>query len=83
MTIYQTDLFSKTYNNALKQTFLVAGKYKNTENEKYIQFGLNIDGKKHFDAEVGLKIKQIKYGYSYQPKFYLGINNERIAELSG
>lgn len=62
---------------------LVAGKYKNTEKEKYIQFGLNIDGKKHFDAELGLKIKDVKYGHIYHPKLYLTINNERIAELSG
>jgi hypothetical protein len=62
---------------------LIAGKYKNTENEKYIQFGLNIDGKKHFDAELGLKIKDVKYGHIYHPKLYLAINNERIAELSG
>jgi hypothetical protein len=62
---------------------LVAGKYKNAENEKYIQFGLDIDGKKHFDAELGLKVKDVKYGHIYQPKLYLAINNERIAELSG
>jgi hypothetical protein len=61
----------------------VAGKYKNTENEKYIQFGLNIDGKKHFDAELGLKIKDVRYGRIYQPKLYLAINSERIAELTG
>ncbi|XP_069692884.1 uncharacterized protein Apoltp isoform X2 [Periplaneta americana] len=62
--------------------FQAHGKYKNTEKEKYIQFGLNIDGKKHFDAELGLKIKDVKYGHIYQPRLYLAINNERIAELS-
>jgi hypothetical protein len=44
---------------------------------------MNIDGKKHFDAELGLKVKDVKYGHIYQPKLYLAINNERIAELSG
>ncbi|PSN49824.1 hypothetical protein C0J52_08839 [Blattella germanica] len=58
-------------------------KYKNMEKEKYLQFGLNIDGKRHFDAELGLKIKDVKYGHIYQPRLYLAINNERIAELSG
>jgi hypothetical protein len=61
----------------------VTGKYKNTENEKYIQVGLNIDGKKHFDAELGLKIKDVRYGHIYQPRLYLAINSERIAELTG
>jgi hypothetical protein len=44
---------------------------------------LDVDGKKHFDAELGLKIKDIKYGHIYQPRLYLAINSERIAELSG
>jgi hypothetical protein len=61
----------------------ISGKYKNTENEKYIQFGLNIDGKKHFDAELGLKIKDVRYGRIYQPRLYLAINSEKIAELTG
>jgi hypothetical protein len=61
----------------------VAGTYKNTENEKYIQAGLYIDGKKHFDAELGLKLKDVKYGHIYQPRLYLAINSERIAELTG
>jgi hypothetical protein len=61
----------------------VTGKYKNTENDKYIQVGLNIDGKKHFDAELGLKIKDVRYGHIYQPRLYLAINSERIAELTG
>lgn len=61
----------------------VAGTYKNTENEKYIQVGLYIDGKKHFDAELGLKQKDVKYGHIYQPRLYLAINSERIAELTG
>jgi hypothetical protein len=61
----------------------VAGTYKNTENEKYIQASLYIDGKKHFDAELGLKLKDVKYGRSYHPRLYLAINSERIAELTG
>jgi len=61
----------------------VAGTYKNTENEKYIQVSLYIDGKKHFDAELGLKLKDVRYGHIYQPRLYLAINSERIAEMSG
>jgi len=63
--------------------FQAHGTYKNTENEKYIQASLYIDGKKHFDAELGLILKDVRYGRIYQPKLYLAINSERIAELTG
>lgn len=48
-----------------------------------IDLGLDINGTKHLDASIGYTRKRGNYGYTYTPKLYLGINSERIAELSG
>lgn len=48
-----------------------------------MDFSLDVNGKKQFIAQVGLRTKEIKYGFIYQPKLYLAVNQERIAELSG
>lgn len=64
-------------------TTLARGRYKNTENEKYLYIGLDINDKKHFDVRLSLTRKESKHGYTYQPKFYLGVNDERVAELNG
>lgn len=64
-------------------TTLAKGRYKNTEYEKYLQLSLDINGKKHFDAELSLNKRDSKNGFIYQPKLYLGVNNERVAQLNG
>ena len=60
-----------------------SGTYKRTDNETFLDVGLDINGTKHLDASVGYFIKKVNHGYSYVPKLYLAINSERIAELSG
>ena len=59
------------------------GKYKNTAAVKYLELGLDINGKKNFDVLLSLTRDDIKYGHIYNPRFYLGINEERVAELQG
>ncbi|KAK6645660.1 hypothetical protein RUM43_001940 [Polyplax serrata] len=68
---------------AVDNKFEAYGKYKYTPTEKYLDFSLDVNGKKQFIAQVGLRTKEIKYGFIYQPKLYLAVNQERIAELSG
>lgn len=48
-----------------------------------IDVGLDIKGTKHLDAKVGYSRKVANYGYTYAPKLYIAINNERVAELAG
>lgn len=62
---------------------LANGRIKNTENEKYAEFNLDINNKKHFDASVSLVRHRIKNGYNYIPNVYLGVNGESIVELRG
>ncbi|XP_018566495.1 uncharacterized protein LOC108907336 [Anoplophora glabripennis] len=64
-------------------TVLARGRYKNTENEKFIQVALDINDKKHFDASMSLVRSQIKNGFSYKPKVYVGVNGERVVKLDG
>ncbi|KAJ8964440.1 hypothetical protein NQ314_004909, partial [Rhamnusium bicolor] len=64
-------------------TVLARGKYKNTENEKFLQIALDINNKKHFDASVSLGRNRIKNGFSYKPKVYLGVNGDRVLKLEG
>lgn len=61
----------------------MTGTYKRTDNETFINVGLDINGTKHLDASVGYTVKKVNYGFTYTPKLYLAINGERIAELSG
>lgn len=62
---------------------LVQGKYKNVPDEKYLQFSVDVDNKTLWDASCSLQQTEIKNGYNYFPKFYLGVNGERVAELQG
>ncbi|XP_043484877.1 apolipophorins [Leptopilina heterotoma] len=64
-------------------SFLAKGTYKRTDNETFINVGLDINGTKHLDASVGYTVKKVNYGFTYTPKLYLAINGERIAELTG
>lgn len=64
-------------------TTLAKGRYKNTLEEKYFVLGLDINGKKHFDARFSLKRSESKNGFTYDPYFYLGVNDDRVAELTG
>lgn len=51
--------------------------------EKYLEFSLQINGKEHMAAQIGLRTRKIKNGYLYLPRLYLAISSERIAQLSG
>lgn len=64
-------------------TVLARGRYKNTDNEKFIQVALDINNRKHFDASASLVRSQIKNGFSYKPKVYIGVNGERVVKLDG
>nr|CAH7759075.1 unnamed protein product [Callosobruchus chinensis] len=64
-------------------TVLARGKYKNTQDEKFIQVALDINNKKHFDALASIKRTRIKNGFSYNPMVYLGVNNDRVLKFSG
>lgn len=64
-------------------TVLARGKYKNTDTEKYLQLGLDINNQKNFDALLSLEKQEIRNGFLYEPKLYLGINEERVADLQG
>lgn len=64
-------------------TFSAVGTYRNTEAEKMVDLTLDYNGLKHFIAKLGYTVEPSKHGSTYFPKFYLGVNNERIAELSG
>lgn len=46
-------------------------------------FTLDINGVKHIDLLMELKIEDEKYGRLYLPKLYLDINARRIAEIEG
>lgn len=46
-------------------------------------FSLDINGVKHIDLLMELKIEDEKYGRLYLPKLYLDINTKRIAEIEG
>lgn len=72
-------LYMETSNGAT----LAKGKYKNAPDEKYFIVGLNIDGKKHFDVQMKLQRQASKYGFTYDPYFYLAVNDDRVAELNG
>lgn len=64
-------------------TTLAKGKYKNTPDDKYIHVGLDINGQKHLDAWASLNRTVSKNGHIYRPYIYLGVNNERVAQLDG
>nr|CAD7263142.1 unnamed protein product [Timema shepardi] len=64
-------------------TYKANGNYRNTENDRYISVSIDSNGKKYIDAEIGLKIKEGKNGHTFQPRLYLAIKSETVAELSG
>ncbi|XP_031778090.1 uncharacterized protein LOC100118388 isoform X3 [Nasonia vitripennis] len=72
-------LLLKSKGNSL----IAQGTYKRTDDETFIDIGLDSNGTKHLDASVGYSRKRAKYGYAYSPKLFLAINNERIVNLSG
>ncbi|KAL3290379.1 hypothetical protein HHI36_023721 [Cryptolaemus montrouzieri] len=62
---------------------LARGKYKNSPDEKYLQIAININDIKHFDTSLSLTRSPINHGSIYYPKFYIGVNNERVVEIQG
>ncbi|KAF7992093.1 hypothetical protein HCN44_001418 [Aphidius gifuensis] len=64
-------------------SFVAKGTYKRTDNEAMIDVGLDINGTQHLHAHIGYSRKKVNYGYTYSPRIYLGINNERILQLNG
>lgn len=64
-------------------TVFAKGKYKNTEEEKYLQLVLDINDKKHFDCSISLVRQDSRHGFTYFPKIYLGVNGERVLDLQG
>nr|QGV11544.1 Vg4 [Tetrastichus brontispae] len=64
-------------------SLIAQGTYKRTDNETFIDIGLDSNGVKHLDASIGYSRAKAKYGYTYSPKLYLAINNERIVNLTG
>ncbi|KRT82860.1 hypothetical protein AMK59_3749 [Oryctes borbonicus] len=62
---------------------LAHGKYKNTDLEKYIDIGLDIDKQRKFGTVLSLSKKKINFGYNYIPKLFITVNNESVAELQG
>lgn len=64
-------------------TFLARGKYKNTPANKHLQLTLDINNKQHLNASCSLHQENIRHGFTYYPKLYLGVNGERVAELNG
>lgn len=62
---------------------ILLGTYKRSDDEIFIDVGLDIEGKKHLDASIGYSRKNLTHGFTYSPKLYIAINSEKIAELSG
>lgn len=63
--------------------FILAGTYKRSEDETFIDVGFDVNGTKHLDASLGYTRTEFSHGYNYQPKVYLAINGERVAAISG
>lgn len=59
------------------------GRYKNTVSEKYIELQLDVNNNKKLDTLLSLETEQIRNGHLYKPKIFLGVNNDRVAELEG
>lgn len=63
--------------------FLATGRYKNVPDEKYLKLAVAVDNRSLWDLSSSLHYSEIKNGRTYFPKFYLGVNGERVAELEG
>lgn len=66
-----------------KTIHLATASYKNTDDEKFVQAHLRIDGKKSFALEMGMNKSMILNGWLFYPRFSLAVNNDQIAGLSG
>jgi len=51
--------------------------------EKYVDFSLDINGKKHMVVQLGIRTVAIKHGFQYSPRLFLAIRGEKVADLSG
>ncbi|XP_015173164.1 PREDICTED: uncharacterized protein LOC107064693 [Polistes dominula] len=69
--------------HSVGNSLIAKGTYKRTENETFIEIGFDVNGTKHLDASIGYTTQKFTYGYIYNPKFYLDINSERVAAVSG
>ncbi|KAL2717243.1 hypothetical protein V1478_012943 [Vespula squamosa] len=69
--------------HSVGNSLIAKGTYKKTENETFIEVGFDINGTNHLDASIGYTKKKFTYGYTYNPKFYLDINSERVVAVSG
>ncbi|CAH1394070.1 unnamed protein product [Nezara viridula] len=78
----QTQNLTLAYKSSLSQV-QAEGYYRNTPSEKLINFGLDINGVKHIDIQIGVNITEEKYGNTYHPRLLFAINNKRIVSLSG
>ncbi|XP_055713060.1 uncharacterized protein LOC129807664 isoform X2 [Phlebotomus papatasi] len=88
--IFSANLTTSDIENALTMSFKNAatsyaavGTYKNTENEKNIEVYLDINGQKSLSLEMGYNRSEIKNGFMFYPRFFLTVNNEKIAGLGG
>ncbi|GBP16854.1 Apolipophorins [Eumeta japonica] len=66
-----------------KKTLKAHGNYRNFPYDKSLEVSLDMDGQKHFDANVSLTRHDIKYGYVWIPQFILIVNDTKVAALSG
>lgn len=64
-------------------SLVAKGTYKNSEDETFLNVGFDINGTKHLDASLGYTRTKLDHGYTYDPKVYLTINNERVAAITG
>lgn len=69
--------------HSARGSILAKGKFKNTPRDKYLEAVLDINNRKHLDLSMSLEEVQSHNGRTYIPKFYLGVNSERVAELDG
>ncbi|KAI4503203.1 hypothetical protein M0802_001425 [Mischocyttarus mexicanus] len=69
--------------HSVGNSVIAKGTYKKTENETFLEIGFDVNGTKHLDASIGYTRSKFTYGYTYYPKFYLDINSERVAAVSG
>lgn len=66
----------KTEHNAV-------GLYKNTENDKRLEFTFNTQGKSNMGFQIGLNKTDVKHGAIYRPLFYLMVKDVKIAGIGG
>lgn len=59
------------------------GFYRHSPTDRSLNFGLDINGKKHVDVQMSLISIKAKHGYTYEPKLLFAINGKRIANLTG